>query len=243
MTWRVAVWRRVWRRCFMKGGTFSCVWPNPTGTARRSPAAPCCCMPPPLGCAMHDNDHHHSQFACQNASRRQGAARCRRVPARPGHKCGAVDAWPNLAGDPRQGLPDLPQRPKVAPAAPPRASLTQPKGVTSRKQKVIPISPAVFRVIDRFHFPVSLARACRCSDDFRQEHLGSRIAVQDVVFATRVVIHQELDCDTGTIGPVRDRRGPAMAFHVAGIDWHRAGYNSPPRYSCLTRSSARRSAD
>jgi len=54
------------------------------------------------------NDDPRDQFARQGQARRQGARGRRRVPARPGQKCGAVDPPSDLAGDPVARLPGLP---------------------------------------------------------------------------------------------------------------------------------------
>ena len=46
------------------------------------------------------NDHPRDQFARQGQARRQGARGRRRIPAKPGQKCGAVDGPAKMAGDP-----------------------------------------------------------------------------------------------------------------------------------------------
>ena len=73
------------------------------------------------------NDDPRDQLTRHGQARPSSACRRRRVPARPGQKCGAVHPPGNLAGDPVARLPGLPQRPPPARPAPSRAQLMQPK--------------------------------------------------------------------------------------------------------------------
>ena len=81
------------------------------------------------------NDDPRDQFARQGQARRQGARGRRRIPARPGQKCGAVDAPAKMAGDPVARVSGLPQRPPPARPAPPRAKLMQPQRAKSQNPK------------------------------------------------------------------------------------------------------------
>jgi hypothetical protein len=78
------------------------------------------------------NDHPRDQFARQAQASRQGARGRRRIPAKPGQKCGAVDAPAKMAGDPVARVSGLPQRPPPARPAPPRAKLIQPNRANRR---------------------------------------------------------------------------------------------------------------
>src|SRR5208282_3618818 len=95
-------------------------------------------------CPANDDPRH--KLARQGQARRQGACGRRRVPARLGQKCGAVDPPANLAGDPVARLPGVPQRPPAPRAAPPRAKLMQPKREKSQTAKTSDRPTAVFRV-------------------------------------------------------------------------------------------------
>ncbi len=53
--------------------------------------------------------------------------------------------------------------------------------------------------------------------DLGQEGLGSRIPVKDGVFATLLVVDDELHRHGGIAGPVRVRRPLAVAAHVADV--------------------------
>ena len=83
------------------------------------------------------------EFARQGRARRKGACSRRRIPARLGQKCGAVDAPANMAGDPVARLPGVPQRTPPARPAPPRAKLMQPQREKPQNPKAV---TAVFRM-------------------------------------------------------------------------------------------------
>ena len=57
------------------------------------------------------------------------------IPAKPGQKCGAVDAPAKMAGDPVARVSGLPQRPPPARPASPRAKLMQPQACKSTNAK------------------------------------------------------------------------------------------------------------
>src|SRR5690606_36675237 len=76
--------------------------------------------------------------------------------------------------------------------------------------------------VDRFHVPVALARPWRGAHHFRQEGLGSGVAMQDAVFAAFLVIDDELDGHRRAARPSRIRPVAAMAAHVTNVS-HRNG--------------------
>src|SRR5271165_1640658 len=92
------------------------------------------------------NDHPRDQRARQGRARRQGARRRRRLPARPGFKCGAVDPPAKMARHPLARLPGLPQRKAPAAAAPPRPKLMQPQREKPQTAKTSEPPSAVFRM-------------------------------------------------------------------------------------------------
>lgn len=70
--------------------------------------------------------------------------------------------------------------------------------------------------VDRLHAHVAIRIRGR-ADDFGQELLGGRIAVQHAVLAALLVVQHELHGDAGTPGPVRLHGMAAVADQVARI--------------------------
>ena len=55
------------------------------------------------------------------------------------------------------------------------------------------------------------------ANDFRQKRLGCLIAMKDAVFATFLIVQDELNRDAGLIWPVGLGRGVAIANQIARI--------------------------
>ena len=71
--------------------------------------------------------------------------------------------------------------------------------------------------VDRLHVHVALARPGLRADDLRQERLGGRVAMQDVVLAALLVVEHELHGDPRAARPFRVGRVAAVADDVARI--------------------------
>ncbi len=74
---------------------------------------------------------------------------------------------------------------------------------------------AVF--VDRLHAHMAPPDKGRSADDLGQEGLGSRVAVEDGVLAAFLVIDDDLQGEPSTRRPLRRRRMPTVAHHVARI--------------------------
>ena len=134
----------------------------------------------PAAVSLGDRDPHparaanndpRDEFARQSRTRRPGARSRRRVPARPGQKCGAVNPPRHLAGDLIAGFPGAPQRPPPPPPAPPRTELMQPKREKSQTAKASDPPTAVFRFIgisDNLHNRRRTRRALSNRNQTRQ---------------------------------------------------------------------------
>src|SRR5690606_6372603 len=74
---------------------------------------------------------------------------------------------------------------------------------------------AVF--VHRLDVPMALALPWGGADHIDEEGLRGRVAVQDIVLATFLIVEDELHRHIGAARPLRMRRVGAVALHVAGI--------------------------
>src|SRR5207245_2888992 len=93
-----------------------------------------------------------------------------------------------------------------------------------------PESGATPIFVDRLHAQMALPDEGRRADDLGKEGFRRVIAMQDGVLTTFLVIDDDLQGKARSAGPLRLRRVPAVAHHVARI-WfaHAAPVNARSR--------------